>query len=700
MRVASLLGSRCPSDPVSQEGTEGECLPSKVGKLLRREVQAFVALAHAQQMELLAVAGIFVFAKTSRCLPVSQEDAEADAGEGGAASGADEEQVAEVSSLAEASESEAAPAAKTARRASFISGESGAVVPVVTKSCQLAVELQTEVHSVDFGQARQKPRTLRAWGQDFGSTLELVAVRESGVCYYAAKPLLTSPTANHILSSAAGLPEKFMRLLLLLTPAQRVSLPTTAVVEVVADPLAPAGGIATDGQLEIGADLALALQWVSTDGPATYVPRQIRGNLCLAPDRRGLVKGMVCVNDLLPPWTLRVHKSCVKLEWSGVGPDEIFVCGKGAGQLEGAKAGGPPRLNHQLLAALQLRFLAMADNAQRAESQKSLESLVAECKAATVAGIRDKAWGLDQPFSCSIPRVPHSSMKFVYSAAAGSEESLGDLEATLSEAAPWDIRCGTRESLLRGGQRATSMLDSYAQRGHLDLPAGCSGSGVALSDCHMWLEPGQVCIRSDGGVVEGPVVLWRYPALQPTDLVVAAAVRPPPGERWVPRNSVLFSRKDEGVSRLAGGDYDGDDVFWCGAPALSSAVRLTEPCVAALPLQGLRAELRERVLLQRATLEIPDGIHSDEPVEEYLRFAASMPTPPVRGLLTAMCERAQHAALAEQDQAKVSASLAGALRSGVVAELAMDAPKKFDAAAVPRPCCDRRLVDGQRSEAG
>ena len=58
----------------------------------------------------------------------------------------------------------------------------------------------------------------------------------------------------------------------------------------------------------------------------------------------------------------------------------------------------------------------------------------------------------------------------------------------------------------------------------------------------------------------GRVAVWRSPCVQPSDIEVWEAVQWPGDLKAVPTNCIICSVRGKGITALAGGDSDGDDV--------------------------------------------------------------------------------------------------------------------------------------------
>ena len=134
----------------------------------------------------------------------------------------------------------------------------------------------------------------------------------------------------------------------------------------------------------------------------------------------------------------------------------------------------------------------------------------------------------------------------------------------------------------------------------------------------------------------GPAAVWRSPAVQPTDLEVWDAVEWPTDLWAIPNNCLVCSACGAGVTALAGGDYDGDDVSVTFNGALCEFLRATELHVAKLDLA--RAETEVKGSIVKAD---PPAWNGPKRAETYLKHMLVVPTPNVRGQVTALAETVQ-----------------------------------------------------------
>ena len=72
----------------------------------------------------------------------------------------------------------------------------------------------------------------------------------------------------------------------------------------------------------------------------------------------------------------------------------------------------------------------------------------------------------------------------------------------------------------------------------------------------------------------GRVPVWRSPCVQPSDIEVWEAVQWPGDLKAVPTNCIVCSVRGKGITALAGGDSDGDDVAALRFKAWHSAFAL------------------------------------------------------------------------------------------------------------------------------
>lgn len=163
----------------------------------------------------------------------------------------------------------------------------------------------------------------------------------------------------------------------------------------------------------------------------------------------------------------------------------------------------------------------------------------------------------------------------------------------------------------------------------------------------------------------GTFAVWRFPVMQTSDLQLWRAVTLPKWAKRVPNNCVICTCKGSGAVALGGGDYDGDLLMFTSNKHLLKFLRSTP--------EALPEFERERTYIKSLVGEInATPLHS---LMDFRYQCLTTPTPRVRGMLTAMTERAQQAAFLSESPGS-DGSLQWAFRLAVAAEKAYDAPKK------------------------
>ena len=195
---------------------------------------------------------------------------------------------------------------------------------------------------------------------------------------------------------------------------------------------------------------------------------------------------------------------------------------------------------------------------------------------------------------------------------------------------------------------------------------------------HMSLGPRQdrQChIVVNGSVWVGQFAVWRFPVMQSADLEIWEAC-PLPEFAWqVPNNCVICTCIGSGCVALGGGDYDGDLLMFTSDPALLAFLEFTNGGRKLPEFVAARGEIERHVKsVQFKPLPLTSIMH-------YRHHCLTTPTPQIRGLLTAMAEKAQQAAF-ESLAPHRDGSLIRAVRLAVAAEKAYDAPKKVNAKAI------------------
>lgn len=167
----------------------------------------------------------------------------------------------------------------------------------------------------------------------------------------------------------------------------------------------------------------------------------------------------------------------------------------------------------------------------------------------------------------------------------------------------------------------------------------------------------------------GRVAVWRSPCVQPSDIEVWEAVQWPGDLKAVPTNCIVCSVRGKGITALAGGDSDGDDVAVTLNQDLVEFVEHTEAAVAQLdweqackPKKELEVEARK--LFSTTADRSPT----------YLQHMLNVPTPNVRGQATALAEKCQQAVMEAPGDMRLLMCM---LQVGFLCHAAYDCPKKF-----------------------
>ncbi|CAL1159527.1 unnamed protein product [Cladocopium goreaui] len=233
------------------------------------------------------------------------------------------------------------------------------------------------------------------------------------------------------------------------------------------------------------------------------------------------------------------------------------------------------------------------------------------------------------------------------------------------------LSSGTKDAYLRGRRRFKGGLTSLARKPQLPI-SGPSGTGFAVSDPWHTLQDRQCHIVVNGSVWVGQFAVWRFPVMQSADLEIWEAC-PLPEFAWqVPNNCVICTCIGSGCVALGGGDYDGDLLMFTSDPALLAFLEFTNGGRKLPEFVAARGEIERHVKsVQFKPLPLTSIMH-------YRHHCLTTPTPQIRGLLTAMAEKAQQAAF-ESLAPHRDGSLIRAVRLAVAAEKAYDAPKKVNA---------------------
>ncbi|CAE7908116.1 unnamed protein product, partial [Symbiodinium necroappetens] len=234
------------------------------------------------------------------------------------------------------------------------------------------------------------------------------------------------------------------------------------------------------------------------------------------------------------------------------------------------------------------------------------------------------------------------------------EEAETDMELLtkeVEELGHCDMSRGTKRALLGGG----GDFSAWTLK--------------ALPDIWQRLEARQCYVVAGGSSMVGRVAVWRSPCVQPSDIEVWEAVQWPGDLKAVPTNCIVCSVRGKGITALAGGDSDGDDVAVTLNQDLVEFVEHTEAAVAQLdweqackPKKELEVEARK--LFSTTADRSPT----------YLQHMLNVPTPNVRGQATALAEKCQQAVMEAPGDMRLLMCM---LQVGFLCHAAYDCPKKF-----------------------
>ena len=220
----------------------------------------------------------------------------------------------------------------------------------------------------------------------------------------------------------------------------------------------------------------------------------------------------------------------------------------------------------------------------------------------------------------------------------------------------------------------------YRRRPRLVVP-GASYTLTALSDPTCNLLPNTCVVVDSGNIQTGPVAVWRCPCQTAIDIELWEAVAAPETMTCLPNNSVICSALGTGVSKMAGGDYDGDLIMVSFCHELVSFVRETHRSIDNISYNGILDMIVTKLGEAANTKDGEPGVEQRfkyggaERVQEYVNTTLQRPTPHLRGQMCVRAEKVAHLAITSErpleDRTLILASTAA-----LVSHKAMDVPKK------------------------
>ncbi|CAE7366740.1 unnamed protein product, partial [Symbiodinium sp. CCMP2592] len=563
------------------------------------------------------------------------------------------------------------------------------------ESSHLSRDLCSDIWSTSWGTRKVKPCALFRWSEEHPlqpAWVQLLFSKpEKGKCYYSEKALFDSPVVREM-SRHYSMQDVYNRLPLLATPSKTYELGSEDTVCVVDDVVNAAGKNVTDGFAEISLDFALKHGLVTKEQveQGIYHAIQFRGLFRdIASGEILLAKGMLAVRKGLQR-ALCLRPKCIKMRFNPTA-DFAAACTPGIDVVQTtAAAQGAPKLNAQLCAALGLRTCLIRGRAERLEARAELRSFCRARRQETLGDIEASSWGFSPPTKPSnpgatakpllqqtrappdAPQAPHAvpfhRVKLTYVERVERPTPMQELAAEAELVRPWCLpELGTKDALLRGGRRFNKSIARQNNKPQLSL-RGHGGACFALPD--LWGNLGPQCchIICQGRVLKGTFAVWRNPCMLPSDVEVWEAIDLPANADLVPDNCIICSVIGDGVVALAGGDYDGDVVFFTADFDLLEFLANTPSGVDNPQLRAVE-EAVGAALVQEA------------PVQEYtpldfLKYCATVPTLETRGYTCANAERAQLVAWKSRKPLR-SGSLQRAVELGHIAHKAYDAPKSI-----------------------
>ena len=197
-------------------------------------------------------------------------------------------------------------------------------------------------------------------------------------------------------------------------------------------------------------------------------------------------------------------------------------------------------------------------------------------------------------------------------------------------------------------------LETFMQRqsnGHVAMSLACLKPRLQprqANQCH---------IIVNGECWVGKFAVWRFPLMQPSDIQVWEACPLPEHAWFVPDNCCICTKYRLRLCFTIGG---GDPILLKFLDCTPSGMEVSEFNAARVHVEGL---------VEKSS---PTRLRS---IMHYRKHCLHVPTPQIRGLLTALAERAQQQVFDASDPGR-DAALIHCVPLAVAAEKAYDAPKK------------------------
>jgi hypothetical protein len=577
------------------------------------------------------------------------------------------------------------------------------VIPTLIGTCRLS-EIG-KIWSVAWGTSIDQPASLRLWGASPCFPLQLVAIayRENGEVYYAERPIWHSASALWLVMTGLPVNKFYCRLLLMLSPmVRRISLDGLPIffTEDERNEVMGIDKAVDDGMARFSKTALVSMNlW---DGVAmVYHAFQFRAvTYSAGADRTALVKGMGKYVASLKTG-IEFPTSTRKAESKGLAPDVPLYL-----DITGftGRAMSQPSLNGSVAAALKLGVAMLPDDA-RADAEHKWKELVSEAKKGTFEALVRKCWAL--PAADELPvhidlihkrpetvdewpalLIPQENIDILPIAKAKKGAShvdtpMADLLMEKEVVVRNSILHRRKESLCIGRGVFWGTYKRLEKNPKVFFPGfGCTVT--CLVDTSGTLRASQCYVISNGRSLSGECGAFRCPMALPTDMEEWLAIPVPTG-LVVEDNCVVVSAEGHGVSRMAGGDYDGDLVMIVFCSIFVSLIRAIAPALADFNFEQLRSKLEAE--LGAPTKSEFRETSSKGRLKEYLSYGESFRNDQLRGRVTALAERAaMHTLIGDTHRIGARRIKRGALRQesivralsfGMCTHFATDVPKHY-----------------------
>lgn len=601
------------------------------------------------------------------------------------------------------------------------------VVPTRQSRCLLTIENDEPLFCVDYGKRGTKPEGLVEYGGE--KQLRAICGRESGHMYYMFILRTELRLYNWLLNAMKGahiskdirpmtLTDTYARMPLLLTPLEEwYPVPNVPEESLLIDfKLKKTNDYGEDpaaGMMIISLAAAMRVGLVKIIGQqGLHRPFQFR--FILWDKLTGctlLGKGMAYIVEYAAA-DIILPEDCYKVHSSEPLPRQCY----GIGVVQRTRRLAAPRFTPSLSNIMGLRAACAPTIEKQDEACELWRFITDECKKYSQEAAQRIAWDLGckvdgsqfavqhveplpekrekrKPFHPS--RVPACEIDISYQKfLSENETSMKTLCESFEEENVHSWSLLTNTSLHVGSSRYKNLNKSMLKDPRSHIP-GFSLTLFALCDWFFEiLEADEYIIVSDGVVYEGWFVAWRCPAAGPRELIYGWAKQPP---SWypLPDNCIVVSAKAWCLSRMAGGDFDGDLVMVTFWQPMIDFVKLTEPWLDSRGVDGIGKKLKKELDEKKRSIPFKQEAWSEYRGDEFVHYCCSvMETVPLRGSVASMAERAAQVlfdsklGLGTTDYNKL---LSKVLEFCFLQHAAMDWPKHYNLSLITDRCKELRL---------